>query len=383
VAVLVPEGHPAAGASAALPLVGRDVPVLEDAGTSEPSLLVPAHDGLQLEQARALGLTPVLVLDGEGVVEAEGPMKGLSRYAARAAATKLLEDEGVVTGTESRQESILRCRRCGSVLVPRLGRHWFLALAELELAAADAVRDAPVTFSTQTARDELLERAGAGGEWCLSHQVWAGQPVPVARCLDCGQVAVILDDDLSCGKCMGMLEPDDSVLDARFVGTVAMVAAAGWPDDERAAATVAPVTTLVVGPSGVSRWALPLAALGVRLAGTTVFEHLAAHGAPDGEMAPGEVDELIAQHGPVVVRLALLAGGLDMEAARGLAQMIEAPPQGEGTIDDLWPAFEAAFDAGLPGHAVSVLASVLSAGIRPADAAQVRALAAPLLGRSA
>src|SRR5205814_9243038 len=251
-------------------------------------------------------LTPVSGLDGDGVVCAEGPLEGLPRYAARAAATKLLEDEEVVIGSEARVERVARCRRCGSVLVPRLGRHWFLAMADLEGAAADAVRDAPVTFSTPAAREELLERAGAGEEWCLSHQVWAGQPVPVARCRDCGQVAVGLQWDASCGKCMGELEADDSMLDARFVGAVAMLAVAGWPDDERTPAELAPSTTLVVGPTGVSRWALPAAALGVRLAGTTVFHHVAVHDAPEGDVSLTEVGDLIAVDGATVVRLALL-----------------------------------------------------------------------------
>jgi hypothetical protein len=170
------------------------------------------------------------------------------------------------------------------------------------------------------------------------------------------------------------------VLDARCVGTIAMLAAAGWPEDERAAAHLAPVSTLVVGTPGVTRWALPLAALGVRLAGTTGFEHLAVQHAPDGEVDREELHGLIEREGAVVVRLALLAGGLDIEAARSLAQMIEQPPAGEGTLDDLWPAFDAAFDAGLPADAMSVLASVLSAGIRAEDARTVRAMAAPLLG---
>src|SRR5207248_5044699 len=222
----------AVGDAVCLPLVGRLVPVVADVTADVPRLVVPSHDAADLELARQRSLTPVEVLDAEGVVQAPGPLHGLARYAARAAAAQLLAEEEAVTGSEPRNEAVSRCRRCGTVLVPRLGRHWFLAMADLEAAAADGVRDAEVTFSPQAARDELLARAGNGGDWCLSHQVWAGQPAPVSRCLDCGQVDVAVAGRSSCGKCMGLLAPDDSVLDARFVGAVAVLAAAGWPEDE-------------------------------------------------------------------------------------------------------------------------------------------------------
>src|SRR5207249_2936363 len=100
-------------------------------------------------------------------------------------------------------ESVKRCRLCGTVLVPRLGRHWFLATADLEIAVADKLRNEGVSFSPPSARDDFLAIAGTGGEWCLSHQVWAGMPVPAARCLDCGQLAVSVAHEDRCGKCMG------------------------------------------------------------------------------------------------------------------------------------------------------------------------------------
>jgi valyl-tRNA synthetase len=380
VAVLVPDGDAAAGRSAWLPMVGRSVPVVPDAGVAEAVPLVPAHDRDHHQRALALGVTPLEVLDADGVVRVDGPLEGLPRYAARAAATKLLEEEGVVAASVTRTETVIRCRRCGSVLVPRLGVHWFLAIDDLERTAADALRDLPVTFSTPTARDELLDRAGAGGEWCLSHQVWAGQPVPVARCLDCGKVAVAVDGATSCGKCMGLLAPDDGVLDARFVGAVAMMAAAGWPDDERTTADLAPATTLVVSASGVARWGLPVAALGVRLAATPCFGHVAVLESPDGDVGAGEVAAMVESEGRAVARLALLAGGVDVGEARCLATRIEAPPQGDSSVDDLQRAFDAAFDAGLPATAMRVLASALAAGIPPEERDRVQAMAAPLLG---
>src|SRR5438045_160462 len=88
----------------------------------------------------------------------------------------------------------------------------------------------------------------ARGWACLSHQVWAGQPVPVATCLDCGHTSVSVEAAASCGTCMGSLVADDDVLDARFVGAVWPLAVAGWPADESGPAAAAPSTLLVAAP---------------------------------------------------------------------------------------------------------------------------------------
>src|SRR5205823_3140722 len=121
------------------------------------------------------------------------------------------------------------------------------------------VRQGIVEFSPAAAREELIAGAGHGGDWCLSHQVLAGERVPAARCCECGQLAVAAELPGSCGKCMGSLDPDESVLDSRFVAAVGALAAVGWPDDEAAPGAMASSTSLVVSPPGVVGWALRMA----------------------------------------------------------------------------------------------------------------------------
>jgi valyl-tRNA synthetase len=270
VAVAVPEGDAAAGGEAKLPIADRAVPAVAVAGVDEPGFVVPSHDADALEIARGLGLFPVEVLNDVGEVSQPGPLFGLGRFAARAAARDLLEAEDALAASAPSSEEARRCRRCGTVVVPRLGLHWFLEMPDLEVAAADQLREGVLEVSPAAARDELLARAGAGGTWCLSHQVWAGSPVPVATCLDCGQLAVAVEQSSSCGKCMGELAADDSVLDARFLGAIWPLAVAGWPDARPEPDAVA-ATTLLVAPTGLVRWALPMAALGLRLVGTAPF----------------------------------------------------------------------------------------------------------------
>lgn len=384
VAVAVPAGHSAEGREVEVPVVERSVPVLA-ADVAEPVALVPAHDAEALGLARAAGLQPIEVLDGDGTVVAEGRLRSMGRYAARAAAADILTtDHHVVGGPEPAIESCGRCRQCGTVVVPRLGWHWFLPMAELETVAADAVRQGDVVFSPPAAREAFLARAGRGGDWCLSHQVWSGYPVPAGHCLDCNQVAVAAELPTSCGKCMGPVVADSDVLDARFLGAVWPLAIGGWPDDEKGPRDQAPETLLIVGPTGLAKWALPMAALGVRLAAGLPFARIAVHPDVVVEAKPdADIEELVATVGVEVTRLALLASDRSVEAASALAARLGDAAPGDGDVEGALADIDTAMESATPSAALVSLAAAAGEGIPPEAAGPFRRAARPLLGLDA
>lgn len=387
VAVAVPEGSPLAGATVVVPVADREVPVIADPLHHEPAVVVPAHDADGHALARAHGLAAVTVLDGEGSVTAAGPLQGLGRYAARAAARGLLEAEGVLVEAEPAPEEVWRCGCCGTVLVPQLGRHWFLRAGDLEVAAADAVRNGLLEFSPSDARDAFLGHAGGRRDWCLSTQVDSGVPVPASVCLECGKVTVDVDGGSSCGKCMGVLVPQPLGLDARFVAAVWAVTIAGWPGRRPSGAPAE--TVVVVSGADLAGWVLPSVALGLRLAGTAPFAGVVVHPWPEvpasTPAASADVLDLAADRR--VVRLVLVAGVPDPGPAEAAVAALDRP-LGEGELDgdaaaeaaEAAAAGIAALDDGAPAQAAGLLASALSAGV-PAEAAErVRALALPILG---
>lgn len=370
VALVVPTGEVLAGGSAQVPLAENVIPIVDDPDVDAPRFLVPGHSEEDLEIARRHGLLPVLVIDDEGAVQLLGPLHGQTRFAARATATERLQESGDIVATEQVEEPARRCRRCGTLVVDRLGRHWFLHTADLEVAAADAVRQGAVDFAPSDAREEFLERAGHGESWCLSSRVLAGVPVPVATCLDCGRVAVEVDLGSSCNKCMGTLEPDDGALDARFVGVVWALAALGWPDDERGYATQASDTLFLTTRPGLLSWVLPMASLGLRLGGALPFSKVAALDSTDADSIDGATGR----------EARLLALSSASASVTELVTALVDPPEGEADVDEILPLYESFFDAGLPGAALDVLASLVTAGVPASASDRVRALAAPLLG---
>lgn len=384
VAVAVPEGHPAAGHGAAVPVAATVVPVVPDPSVDAPTLVVPAHDADALEIARRCGASAVPVVDAYGTVRAPGPLEGLARYAARAAARRLLAAEGALAGAAPTREPAARCAACRTVLVPVLGRHWFLAMGDLEVAAADALREGRLVVSPPSARDELFALAGTSAEWCLSRQVWAGHDLPVARCADCGQVEVSVETATSCRRCMGDLVPQDGVLDARFVRCVWPLSVSGWPDGGRGPGQAA-ATTLLMAPADRLADVLAMAALGLRLSGEVPFGEVAmtpavAEAATDGPARPVDLGALVARDGRRALRVALLCGELDLEAARDVVARLDAMPVGQVDVAVLERSCAEAFDAAAPASALGLLAAALAEGVPGSAAGRVLALAAPFVG---
>jgi hypothetical protein len=272
-----------------------------------------------------------------------------------------------------------RCPVCGTVLVPRLEWHWFLAMEEIQAAAADAIRTGQVQASPPAAADELTRRAGPAPDWCVSQRLWVGEPVPAARCRDCDQVAVAAEPASSCGRCMGDLVPDDKVMDARFMAWVVPLAAAGWPAGGPAAGEDGKPSLLVV-PQHHLADVLPTVGVGLRLTGTVPFDQVAVAPAAEGGGSVTALRALVDEVGPQAARLALLCGGGDVAGASRVLADLEATRPGPADVDRLEAGAGAAFAAGTPAAALNLLTAVLAEGIPPGDLDRVRALAAPFVG---
>jgi valyl-tRNA synthetase len=383
VAVAVPEGHALAGAGAAavVPIAGREVPIVADPLRATPGFVVPAHDAEGHAIAQATGLAPIQVLDDDGVVCVDGPLVNLGRYAARQAARDLLAAEGSIVGGVASVEQVGRCGCCGTVLVPQLGRHWFVRSGDLEVAAADAVRHGDLAFQPPAARDAFLATAGLRREWCVSSRVEGGVALPVAVCLDCGKLTVDAtpSPSPSCGKCMGVLVGEGSSLDARFVAAAWALANAGWPRDRAPSAD----TVVVVGEDDLAGWVLPSFALGLRLTGALPFAGVVVHPWPgDADVSAREVEPFL-DADPRVLRFALAAGTDDLDAAAAAVAALDSPTASASSDeagDDAVAAGLAALDDGAPGLAATLLASALGAGVPAAAADRLRALVLPILG---
>lgn len=380
VAVGVPVGHPAAGGRVRLPLADREVSVVEEPGSTEPRLLVPAHDAAAYEVAKLHGFVPRPVIGADAVVLGDGPIGRLSRFAAREAARALLEAEGVVLETTPETECVVRCRHCGSVAAPVLDTHWMLDIADIEVSAADVIRHGAMSFVPGEVRDAVLSAAG-GAPWCLDRTVPGALRIPVATCGECRRVTVAVGTSMSstCGKCFGELEPSARSLDSRFVAALWPLVRTGWPgrmspDQIDAAAR----TVAVVAPDALEEWALPAVALGLHLARVVPFGRVVVQ--PATAIDPLLQRDLIDLEDVRVARLALLTGAEFDAVAAAVAALDRADGDDDAAFMDAVEAALGALDEGWPERAAALLMSVLGGGVPAPSADRVRALAVPFLG---
>lgn len=364
-----------------LPLLDAEVPVVEVEGLGQPILVVPGHDALSWEIAKAQGFLAKQVLDGDGVVRVEGPLQDMGAQSARLTAVETLSLSGALVQHAEGRVEVRECHRCHSELIPLLGSRWILPMSSLEGAVVAAVDEGLVRFSTSNAFHDFVAAANRNGAWVLSQSLWNGVKVPISDCLDCGGVSVSVEQATSCGTCMGTLQPHQEVIDGRFVAALTPLVMSGWPgsvEDE--------AVTLVVGRNALETWAVPVAALGLALANKIPFQQVVIEN-PDPRMAraePQSLHRLVAQsrsNGAEVMRVALMTANPDKAAAKSLVQMLNNPPVGYADVNELRAALSKSLQILDAEGALGMLSNAAQGGISGDQRREVLRLVAPLLGK--
>jgi hypothetical protein len=241
-----------------------------------------------------------------------------------------------------------------------------------------------VTFSPPAGGERLQTLAENTGSWCVSQQLWSGEPIPVATCLECNQTTIAVDMPESCGSCMGALQQHSDVLDARFIAAIVPVAMLGWPgeisDPEGGS------VTLSVGRSGLETWALPIGALGLRLAGKVPFDTLAVHqlaiGATDhGPLPTTQLIEQADTVGTATARATLLLGEFDTQRAHELLTDLANPTAGDIHVQDLVHSYDTSLQALEAGGALLALGVAAREGLDEPSRKELGHLVLPLLAQ--
>ena len=381
VAVAVPAHMTLADTDIHIPVRDARVPIVAVKDLEQPVLVVPGHDHWSYELARILELPFVQVLDGEGIVRHPGSLEGLGRDSARIVALGQLQAEGRIVAKARGPQFVRQCHRCESVLVPLLGRHWILPLGELVKPVLDAVRQGSIAFSPPFGIEAFFDAAERTGDWAISQQLWSGVPIPVATCLDCNQTQVSVEAQDSCGACMGSLEFHSDVIDGRFVAAITPLAMMGWPQSLDASESM--ITTLLVGLVGLEAWAIPVAALGLSLAGVLPYQQVVIqqHNLPEAGPTPTiEFTRFCREQGSDLARASLLSGSTD--TARHQVGLFANPPVGTHDLTSLLEPFDKAVRSLDAGQALALIAGAVQDGIPIDQHDAARRVVAPILGRS-
>ncbi|MHB8637707.1 MAG: valine--tRNA ligase [Fimbriimonadaceae bacterium] len=268
------------GKSLLLPLVGREIPLIEDiypdpAFGSGAVKITPAHDPNDYLVGVRHDLPMPVLLDERAQVTAEGGVyAGLDRLEARKRIVLDLEEQGFLVKVEDHEMNVTVSERSGEVIEPLLSEQWFCDQAALAGPVIEAVRCGDIRFFPERYDAIFIEWMQNIREWCLSRQLWWGHRIPVFYTED--GVAVAARSQVEAEQKAGkpIVRQDEDVLDTWFSSGLWPFAALGWPEESADLKARYPTSVLITDRNIINLWVARMAMMGLDLAGAKPFGHV-------------------------------------------------------------------------------------------------------------
>ncbi|MGC2130616.1 MAG: valine--tRNA ligase [Candidatus Aquilonibacter sp.] len=272
------------GKSVALPLIGREIPIIADAavergfGTGAVKV-TPAHDPTDYEIGLRHNLPMPTILDADAkITDAEigvGPYAGLDRYAARERIVNDLRANGALVKEEAYRHAVAVSERSGEVIEPLLSLQWFVKMKPLAEPALAAYRDGRLRFVPERygrTYETWLENIR---DWNISRQLWWGHQLPVWY-TPAGDVIVAETEEeaLEIARTRFDAAPltrDPDTLDTWFSSGLWPFSILGWPEKTLELQCWYPAQVLITGWEIIFLWVARMVMLGMHFLGEVPF----------------------------------------------------------------------------------------------------------------
>jgi len=266
------------GRTVILPLTGRHIPVVADAGVEREFgtgalKVTPGHDPLDFDIAQRHGLPVITAIgfDGRMTVPDLPQFDGLTVTEARIAVLDALRAQGVVVKEEEYVHEVGHCDRCGEVLEPLVSEQWWVSMKPLAAPAIAANEDGRVRFHPRRFNDVYLSWMRNIRDWCISRQIWLGHAIPVSTCGN-GHRFAWIEEPTQCPECGDTaLAHDPDVLDTWFSSALWPFAIFGWPEDTVDLRRFYATDVLVTAREIIFLWVARMVMTGLRFAGDIPF----------------------------------------------------------------------------------------------------------------
>lgn len=253
-----------------VPLVGREIPVIEDEyvemdfGTGCLKV-TPAHDPNDYMLGRKHNLESIDIFNEDATLSpAAGLYVGLDRFEVRRHIVDDLAAAGLIEKVEDYENKVgYSERNADTVVEPRLSSQWFMKMKGMAVPALEAVEDDTIKFVPEKFKNIYRHWMEDVHDWCISRQLWWGHRIP-AWYLPDGSVVVAETAEEALEEARRKdpaltaadLEQDPDVLDTWFSSWL-------WPialfngildPDNKEISYYYPTATLVTGPDIIFFW---------------------------------------------------------------------------------------------------------------------------------
>ena len=269
------------GTEVLLPLVNRMIPIIadelveQDFGTGAVKVTA-AHDPNDFEMAMRHNVPFVVIMNEHGVMAGTGTeFDGMDRFDARVAVVAKLKEMGrLVAEKRPYIHAVGHCSRCDTTVEPRLSKQWFVKVAPLAKASADAVRSGEVKIEPEALSPRYFEWVDNMHDWCISRQLWWGHRIPVWYGPN-GEVKVVGPDEVAPE---GWTQ-DPDVLDTWFSSGQWAFSTLGWPEKTADLAKFYPTSVLVTGYDILFFWVVRMMMMSTfAMDGVAPFKTIMLHG---------------------------------------------------------------------------------------------------------
>jgi valyl-tRNA synthetase len=308
-----------------LPLMNREIPIIadeyveKDFGTGMVKI-TPAHDPNDFEVGLRHNLPVVNVMNETATInENGGKYKGMSRYEARKAIVKDLEELGLLVKVEEHVHNVGECERCRTVIEPWASVQWFVKMKELAQPAIDVITDGTIKMLPKRFENNYLSWMENVRDWCISRQLWWGHRIPAYYCQndECKHMEVGENEVLTCPKCNAAMKQDEDTFDTWFSSALWPFSTLGWPNDTGDMKKFFPTSTLVTAADIIFLWVARMIFSSLEYTGKIPFDTvmfnglvLDAQGRKMSKSADNGVDplEIIDRYGTDALRFTLVSG---------------------------------------------------------------------------
>ena len=179
-----PKNQHLRGRRVIVPLVGREIPVIEDDyvdiefGTGCLKV-TPAHDVNDYMLGEKYNLPSIDIFNDNGTIAPAGELYvGMDRFAVREQIVCDLDAAGLLEKTEDYTNKVGFSERTNVPIEPKLSMQWFLKMEGLAKPALDAVMDDEIRFYPPKFKNTYRHWMENVKDWCISRQLWWGHRIP-------------------------------------------------------------------------------------------------------------------------------------------------------------------------------------------------------------